>query len=231
MQNMAMQAAANAAGSSAAGVASAATAAAAAAAAQSGLAATVAGAAQSAGLAGAASAGAATAAAAATLTAVVAVAATTGFGPDNSSNATFCGYPNLGYRQGSIVMFMEGIPRPFTKREALVVEGVLVDSYNKISGVCVDLFQREMLNTTLVEQLFYDELDGTPNVLETRFNAWVKCEDCPNEEAMKKQAAEQEKPETGGFDWSKLPLGDFNPAVSYTIADDSSYTRPDNFTN
>ena len=184
MQNMAMQAAANAASASASGVAAGAAAGAAAAAAQAGLAASVAGAAQSAGIAGAATAGAA--ATAATAATAMAVASAAGIGFLGGSNATglACAYPNLGFREGNITMFMEGIPRRFTDRESRLVEDVLVDAYNNASGICLDIFQREMLNTTLVEQKYYDMLGGSQNVLETTFTSWVKCESCPDEEPL-----------------------------------------------
>ena len=184
MQNMAMQAAANAASASASGVAAGAAAGAAAAAAQAGLAASVAGAAQSAGIAGAATAGAA--ATAATAATAMAVASAAGIGFLGGSNATglACAYPNLGFREGNITMFMEGIPRRFTDRESRLVEDVLLHAYNNASGICLDIFQREMLNTTLVEQKYYDMLGGSENVLETTFTSWVKCESCPNEEPL-----------------------------------------------
>ena len=163
MQNMAMQAAANAAGSSASGVAAGATAGAAAAAAQAGVAATVAGAAQSAGIAGAATAGA-SAAAATAATAAVAVASAAGVGLIGN-NATTCAYPNLGYRSGNITMFLEGVPRLFTQRESRLIEDVLVDVYNDASGICADIYQREMVNATLVQQVYYAQLAGSNDVL------------------------------------------------------------------
>lgn len=164
MQNMAMQAAANAAGSTASGVAAGAAAGAAAAAAQAGLAAAVAGAAQSAGIAGAVGA---SAAAAVATTAAVAVASAAGMGllGNNTTAHGYCHYPNLGYRDGNISLFLEGIPRAFTQHESRLIQDVLVEAYNEVSGVCDDIYQREMLNSTLSEQIFYSQLAGSNNVL------------------------------------------------------------------
>ena len=120
---------------------------------------------------GAATAGATATAAVAATTAAVAVASAAGLGfiGDSATTARYCDYPNLGYRNGNITMFLEGIPRQFTPREAILVQDVLVEAYNNVSGICADVYQREMLNATLVQQRFFAELSGTPNVLVRSF--------------------------------------------------------------
>ena len=62
-------------------------------------------------------------------------------------------------------MFMEGIPRLFTPRETTLIEEILVDAYNDVSGICTDIYQREMLNAKLTEQIHYPELLGSVNML------------------------------------------------------------------
>ena len=62
-------------------------------------------------------------------------------------------------------MFMEGIPRTFTQREATLVEEILIDAYNDVSGICTDVYQREMLNAKLIEQIHYPELLGSVDML------------------------------------------------------------------
>ena len=62
-------------------------------------------------------------------------------------------------------MFMEGITRQFTPRESSIIENLLVDAYNDVSGICDDLYQRHMLSAKLTEQVYYPQLSGSEHVL------------------------------------------------------------------
>ena len=83
----------------------------------------------------------------------------------NSTSIGTCDYPDLGYRFGNITLFMEGIPRAFTQRETTLIEEILIDAYNDVSGICTDVYQREMLNAKLIEQIHYPELLGSVDML------------------------------------------------------------------
>ena len=93
------------------------------------------------------------------------------------------------FRDGTFTMFLEGFARPFTDRETKVVENLVVEAYNDVTysedvGRCIDRYQRNMLNTTLVNQVFTPLTDNNISMLETTFSAWVACTGCPREEPL-----------------------------------------------
>ena len=190
---MATQAAGNAASAAASGVSNAAAAAASAGAAQAGMAGAVAGAAQSAGVAGTAAAATAAAATAAAVTA----ASVGAFGPAAVEQAVTCTYDNLAFREGTVVTYMQGFTRIFSDREANLIESVVVDAYNDASGICAELFQREMVNATLAEQTL---IDGTPSYVETKFDCFVKCDGCSIEEPLFSYRPFEESDQDGNGD-------------------------------
>jgi hypothetical protein len=103
----------------------------------------------------------------------MATTAALGLGPLAFKNGPSCPYPNLAYRPGSITMFMEGFPCAFTEPESRLVTNLIIDAYNEASGICDDVFQREMINSSLVEQIYHFSLNDVSDVLETMAQATV----------------------------------------------------------
>jgi hypothetical protein len=97
-----------------------------------------------------------------------------------------CGLATPDLRNGRVSMFFEGIPRPFDPRESLLVENLILESYNEITlgdniaaNGCLDPLSREMQDVTLVNQTFTPIGDGIENpVLEVEFEAIVSCDKC-----------------------------------------------------
>jgi hypothetical protein len=92
------------------------------------------------------------------------------------------------FRKGSFTMFLEDFPCSFTDRESRLIDNIVVEAYNDVYYVeeqgCVDEYFQEMLDSTLIQQLFTPAIDNSLSILETTFNSWVACKDCPVEEPL-----------------------------------------------
>jgi hypothetical protein len=94
-----------------------------------------------------------------------------------------CGIDIPQFKEGSFTAFFEGFSRGFTIEEENLIENLVVEAYNEVSGGCSERHKRTMQNSSLVEQIFKP---GTaqPSVLETKYDAIVMCDGCPTREPL-----------------------------------------------
>jgi hypothetical protein len=97
-----------------------------------------------------------------------------------------CGLATPDFRSGRVAMLFEGIPRPLDPRESLLLENIILESYNDITlgdniaaNGCLDPLSREMQKVTLANQTFIPIGDGIENpMLEVEFEAMISCDKC-----------------------------------------------------
>eukprot|EP00980_Cylindrotheca_fusiformis_P028078 scaffold22578_cov164-Cylindrotheca_fusiformis.AAC.4 len=154
--------------------------------------------------AGAAAAGATAAVGITQVAAVVAVstaaiaATTAGVSVAVSSSQTSpiflstCGLSEPDYRSGRFSIFFEGIPRPFDSRESLLVEDLVLQSYNEITmgdnvtlNGCLDPLSREMLSVKLSNQTFVPIGKGVEQpILGIVLDTTLSCDRCSKSRPM-----------------------------------------------
>ncbi|CAJ1946526.1 unnamed protein product [Cylindrotheca closterium] len=98
-----------------------------------------------------------------------------------------CGIESPVFHNGTIDLSFEGFERGFNAREQQLVETLVVDSYNLITrgtnqevAGCADAYQREMQNSTMLDQVFNAGKDEDPSTLDVTFDSWVICNGCPD---------------------------------------------------
>lgn len=84
---------------------------------------------------------------------------------------------------GQVALYLEGLTRPLNETETGWVENAFLNVYNDLSGGCDDLFERFLINASIVNQT----VDSGPNnssYLQTEWLAEVECRGCPKNNAL-----------------------------------------------
>lgn len=131
----------------------------------------------------------------------VAAVVTSNLGGNNTvvvSEATtvvsLCGLVNPTVRSAQVSFWMEGFTQEFNERESVLLESLLIESYNNITvgDGCSDKFLRELNGAKLIDQVVFPANDVNNSFVETTFETILFCDDCPEESPMFASFADSE---------------------------------------
>jgi hypothetical protein len=99
---------------------------------------------------------------------------------------------NPEFKKGFVSILFNGIGRNFNDTEGRALEGLFEETYNLLSKGCDDIYQRHLENATLAKQTI-NSSDGSREILETNWEAWVRCKGCPNQQPLFSDLASRRK--------------------------------------
>lgn len=101
-------------------------------------------------------------------------------GAGMDSGPAVCGELSVA-KQGRVNLIFDNLPTDLLRRERRTIEDLFVNSYNQVSGMCDGLFERVLLDSTMVD---WRDVSGEGALTTTSWTAFVNCSGCPDAEPL-----------------------------------------------